>query len=66
MKTDPTAGASDDWAKGGAGIQQAFTIELPLGGTRGFDLPPADIEKTVKHVFEALKVFAKYAKSGWK
>lgn len=26
------AGAGDDWAKGGAGIELAFTVELPDGG----------------------------------
>jgi len=64
VKPDPAAGGSDDWAKGGAGVAQSFTIELPFGGPGGFDMPPADIAKTVKQVFEGLKVFAKYAKSG--
>lgn len=26
------AGAGDDWAKGGAGIELAYTVELPDGG----------------------------------
>jgi len=64
VKPDAAAGGSDDWAKGGADIAQSFTIELPGGGSGGFDMPPSEIEKTVKQVLEGLKVFAKYAKSG--
>jgi len=64
VETDRAAGCSDDWAKGSAGVPQSFTIELPGEKSGGFDMPPADIEKNVKQVFEGLKVFAQYAKSG--
>ena len=33
------AGASDDWAKGEAGIKYSYTVELPDTGKFGFLLP---------------------------
>lgn len=39
----PAAGGSDDWAKGVAGVQLAYTIELPEGGSWGFNPPPHEI-----------------------
>ena len=54
------AGASDDWAMGGAGITIVYTMELPGGGIYGFDLPPEEIEGVVVESFEGLKVFGNY------
>ena len=44
---DAAAGASDDYARGGAGIKYAFTVELsPTDDSpHGFLLPPHHIEK---------------------
>jgi len=41
-----TAGSSDDWAKGGAGVKYAYTVELRDTGTYGFELPPNQILPT--------------------
>ncbi|EFA09249.1 carboxypeptidase B [Tribolium castaneum] len=54
------AGASDDWAMGGAGIDIVYTIELPGGGNYGFDLPASRIKGVVAETFEGFKVFADY------
>ena len=37
-------GASDDWAKGSAGIKYSYTVELPDTGKHGFILPASEIE----------------------
>ena len=37
------SGASDDWAKGAAGIKYSYTIELPDTGRYNFLLPPSRI-----------------------
>ena len=39
MSYGGTAGSSDDWAIGGAGIKYAYTIELRDQGQYGFELP---------------------------
>jgi len=57
------AGGSDDWAKGVAKIEKSFTIELPGGGSYGFDIPASKIKVTAEQVFEGLKVFAQRAKT---
>ena len=54
------AGASQDWAMGGAGIDIVYSIELPGGGFFGFDLPPSEIERVALETFEGLKVFGQY------
>lgn len=54
------AGASDDWAMGGAGIDIVYTIELPGGGTYGFDLPAERIKDVAVETFEGFKVIADY------
>lgn len=40
------AGASDDWAKGAAGIKYSYTIELPDTGKYKFILPSSRISRT--------------------
>lgn len=55
-----TAGSSDDWAKGVAGIQLSYTIELPGGGKQGFDLPASEILNVVQEMFEGVKVWHNY------
>ena len=44
----PHAGGSDDWAKGKAGIEYSYTIELPDSGRYGFLLPAREIEPTAR------------------
>ena len=68
------SGASDDWAKGGAGIKFSYTIELPDTGRSGmkrrwnhlkdcisrynFILPPSRISGTVTSASRAVRAMA--------
>ncbi|XP_018567135.1 carboxypeptidase B-like [Anoplophora glabripennis] len=52
------SGTSVDWAKD-IGIELAYTIELPSGGT-GFDPPSSDIEPVVEETWEGFKAFHSY------
>ena len=52
------AGASDDWAKGEAGIKYSYTVELPDTGRHHFILPPARISGTVREAARALRAMA--------
>ena len=52
------AGASDDWAKGEAGIKYSYTVELPDTGRHHFILPPARISGTVREAARAVKAMA--------
>ncbi|KAF2896455.1 hypothetical protein ILUMI_09720 [Ignelater luminosus] len=54
------AGGSDDWAKGVAGVELSYTIELPGGGLLGFDLPTWKILGVAKETWEGLKTFCKH------
>lgn len=56
----PAAGGSDDWMMGVLGVPLTYTIELPEGGTQGFDPPPKAIKSAVKEMWEGVKVFARY------
>lgn len=56
----PAAGASDDWAMGVAKIPIVYTIELPGGGSYGFDLPPSGIQSVVVETFEGFKILANH------
>ena len=49
-------GASDDWAKGVAGIKYVYTIELADTGKYGFVLPPSYIVPVAEDFFPCLKV----------
>ena len=49
------AGASDDWAKGSAGIKYSYTIELPDTGRYKFLLPASRIGSTVREAARAVK-----------
>ncbi|KAE8748361.1 Carboxypeptidase [Frankliniella occidentalis] len=57
------AGGSDDWAKGVAGIELSYTIELPGGNGHGFDLPASYIPDVGRHQMELIKVFGDYVAS---
>ncbi|KAF2889623.1 hypothetical protein ILUMI_16549 [Ignelater luminosus] len=54
------AGGSDDWAKGVAGVQLAYTIELPEGGSWGFDPPPHQIMDHLPETWEGCKAYNHY------
>jgi len=52
----PSAGASDDWAMGGAGATYAYTIELPPDeDSIGFVLPEREIPGVVSSVWPGVK-----------
>ncbi|KAK5642670.1 hypothetical protein RI129_008837 [Pyrocoelia pectoralis] len=54
------AGGSDDWAKGVAGIELSYTIELPAGGSGGFNPSPTEISGHVQQTFEGVVVYGEY------
>lgn len=53
----PAAGGSDDWVKAIAGVPLAYTIELPAGGSTGFDLPPSKLQQVCTETLEGIKAF---------
>ncbi|KAL1117688.1 hypothetical protein AAG570_004003 [Ranatra chinensis] len=55
----PTSGSSDDWAKGKAGIQYSYTVELRDRGTYGFLLPATQIVPTGRETFAGVRTLAK-------
>ncbi|XP_049829445.1 carboxypeptidase B-like isoform X2 [Schistocerca gregaria] len=55
-----SAGSSDDWTKALGGVELAYTIELPGGGSLGFDPPASEIIGIVAPFFEAIRVFGQY------
>lgn len=62
----PAAGGSDDYAFAEADFPISFTMELPGGGSAGFDLPESQINAAVSEAWigikaMALKVNDKYA-----
>lgn len=56
----PAAGGSDDYVKGVGGVALSYTIELPGGGTWGFDLPTSRILPVVRETFEGIRVYQAY------
>lgn len=59
------AGGSDDWVKGVGGVALSYTIELPGGGSFGFDLPASRIDAVVKETFEGVKVYQAYVEQNY-
>ncbi|XP_014483176.1 PREDICTED: carboxypeptidase B-like [Dinoponera quadriceps] len=55
----PTSGASDDWAKGVAGIKYAYTVELRDRGTYGFLLPASQIVPTAREIWAGIRAIAR-------
>lgn len=55
----PTSGASDDWAKGKAGIKYAYTLELRDRGRYGFLLPASQIVPTAREIWAGIKTIAR-------
>jgi len=54
------AGGSDDWAKGVAGIELSYTIELRGGGRNGFDPPTSDILPIVTETWAGMGTYHHY------
>lgn len=54
------AGCSDDWIKGVAGISLSYCIELPCGGSFGFDLPAARILPVVRETWQGILAYHAY------
>lgn len=54
------AGGSDDWVKGVGGVNLSYTIELPGGGSFGFDLPAARIAPVVYETFQGVKAYQSF------
>ena len=63
--TDAASGGSADWAMAVAGIELAYTIELP-GGDFGFAAPPSEIIPVARETFEALKALIEVVGQGRK
>ncbi|XP_034947401.1 carboxypeptidase B-like [Chelonus insularis] len=55
----PTTGASDDWAKGVAGIKYSYTVELRDRGDYGFLLPAAQILPTARETWAGIRAIAR-------
>ncbi|XP_043283994.1 carboxypeptidase B-like [Venturia canescens] len=55
----PTSGASDDWAKGVAGIKYSYTLELRDRGTYGFLLPATQIIPTARETWAGIRTLAR-------
>ena len=47
-------GGSDDWAKGEAGIEYSYTVELPDTGRYGFVLPARYVDATVREAHRGM------------
>lgn len=54
------AGCSDDYAKGGAGIELSYCVELPGGGDAGFNPPASSILEIVEETWEGFKAYHQY------
>lgn len=57
------AGASDDWVMGVGGVDLSYTLELPGGGSFGFDLPASEIQVVGQETFLAIRVFVEYVET---
>lgn len=51
-------GVSVDWVHGVLGVPLAYAVELPKGGSGGFDIPPEQILPVATETWEAIKVCA--------
>ncbi|GJQ71036.1 hypothetical protein Trydic_g946 [Trypoxylus dichotomus] len=54
------AGASDDWFKAIANAPLSYTVELPGGGSQGFDLPANRIQPVVTETWPGIVAFYEY------
>lgn len=60
------AGGSDDWMKARAGAKYSYTVELPGGGEKGFDLPAESIPFVARELWEAVKLLGFYIAEEWR
>jgi hypothetical protein len=56
--TDFLYGVSIDWVHGALGVPLAYAVELPKGGSAGFNIPPQEILPVATETWEAIKVYA--------
>lgn len=54
------SGASDDWVFAVGGAPLSYTLELPGGGSYGFDLPASRILDVCVETWEGIKVYHDY------
>lgn len=64
--TGAAAGGSDDWMKARAGVKYSYTVELPGGGEKGFDLPSQSIPYVCREMWEAVKLLGFYIVEEWR
>ncbi|XP_055704362.1 carboxypeptidase B-like [Phlebotomus papatasi] len=55
-----SSGTSKDWTYSGPGIPLSYTLELPGGGSNGFDLPATAIEGVITETFAGLRAIAEF------
>ncbi|XP_059612595.1 carboxypeptidase B1-like [Phlebotomus argentipes] len=55
-----SSGTSKDWVYSGPGVPLSYTLELPRGGTQGFDPPATAIEGVVTETFAGLRAIAEF------
>lgn len=61
----PAAGGSDDWAMAVGGVALSYTVELPAGGSNGFDLPPTQIQRICTETFAGIKAFHNHIETNY-
>ncbi|KAJ8893656.1 hypothetical protein PR048_006256 [Dryococelus australis] len=59
-----SAGGSDDWVKGAAGVKYSYSVELPDTGKYGFVLPASQIEPVGQETWAAIKAIATHFAEG--
>lgn len=64
-KTYPAAGGSDDWIKAVGGVNLSYTIELPPGGSRGFNPLTSNIRGIAEEAFEGVRVYHAYVEKNF-
>ncbi|KAJ8950617.1 hypothetical protein NQ318_010816 [Aromia moschata] len=60
-----TAGCSDDYVLGGLGVNISYTLELPGGGSAGFDLPATQIQTVVEQVWVGWQAWHQYVEENY-
>lgn len=59
------SGISHDYAVARANYSMSFTMELPGGGSQGFDIPASRIPDVIAETRPGLVVFAEYVAEKW-
>lgn len=55
-----SSGVSIDFAAGGANIPYSYTIELPGGGSGGFDIEAERIQQVLAETYPGFRAFAHF------